>query len=243
MKKSLHKIFSSKLDKEMELAIYGHYGMAILLIPGVTDNYLEFEQEGLIDCFSHNLIFGSCQIYSVEGILDEIWRNNNKSNYDKSKRQFEFNAFLEDELVPAIHQHNNGPVPIMTFGVSNGAYFAANAYFRRPDIFTGTIAISGKYDLLQYTNGYFDENIYFNSPVHYLPNLNDNYYLTYLQNRPQVFLASGSGENEAPFFTTQLNDILKAKGIDCTTIIKNETYGHNFDSWKKILPEICSKIF
>ena len=43
---------------------------------------------------------------------------------------------------------------------------------------------------------FFDDNCYFNSPVHYLPNLSDEYWLSFLRSKHHVYLMTGTGENE-----------------------------------------------
>jgi esterase/lipase superfamily enzyme len=53
------------------------------------------------------------------------------------------------------------------------AFLSANAYFKHPDVFRGVIAMSGSYAVRSYLKGHYDDNVYFNNPVDYLPNLND----------------------------------------------------------------------
>lgn len=43
--------------------------------------------------------------------------------------------------------------------------------------------MSGDYNLQSYTQGYFDQDVYFNNPMAYLPNLNDDHTLSLLRNR------------------------------------------------------------
>ena len=47
--RSIHKIESAHLSKEVEIAAYGHYGCAILMFPSTTDDYLENEKNGIIE--------------------------------------------------------------------------------------------------------------------------------------------------------------------------------------------------
>jgi len=60
---------------------------------------------------------------------------------------------------------------ILTFGCSLGATHAANLFLRFPDIFDGTLALSGIYASEYGFGGYMDEEVYRNSPVHYIANL------------------------------------------------------------------------
>ena len=54
-----------------------------------------------------------------------------------------------------------------------------NLFLKRPDLINGVIAMSGVYDLTEYTKGYFDDQVYYNSPAHYLPNQENMYIFTF----------------------------------------------------------------
>src|SRR4030095_6168991 len=110
----------------------------------------------------------------------------------------QFNQYVMREVVPYIKNNTSESTGIITCGASLGALHAANMYFRRPDLFAGTIAMSGVYDLTSYTDGYWDEDVYFNSPMHYLEQLNDDQYLPKLQRSKHVHLLTGSGDYESP---------------------------------------------
>ena len=58
-------------------------------------------------------------------------------------------------------------------GASLGAYHAANLAFRHPDVISLFISLSGAFEISDFFDGYHDENIYFNSPYEYLPNMPD----------------------------------------------------------------------
>ena len=138
-------------------------------------------------------------------------------------------------MLPFILKDCGGAVPIVTCGASRGAFHAVNTYFRRPDIFLGTIAMSGSYNLENYSGGIHDDNCYYNSPVHYLPNLNDNYWMSFLLSRHHVYIVSGEGANENPDETRTLRDILNSKGIPNHTDTWSSKYDHNWESWKEML--------
>ena len=46
------------------------------------------------------------------------------------------------------------------------------------------MAMSGVYDLTEYTKGYFDDDVYFNSPAHYITNLTDHGILEQIRQEP-----------------------------------------------------------
>ena len=69
----------------------------------------------------------------------------------------------------------NDSARIGATGASFGAFHAANAVFRRPDLFDTLIAMSGFFDLgPSYLFGFGNDDVFFNNPTSYLPGLNGN---------------------------------------------------------------------
>lgn len=216
----------------MHVAVYGQYGIAILLFPTQTDSYLENEEKGLIASISESIEKGICRVYSIEGVNTESWLNKDIPHSERSKRHFEYNNYIVEEVFPFIFDNCGSPVPVMTCGASIGGYHAANTFFRRPDLFYGFIAMSATFDLMHYTGGYFDENCYFNSPLHYLSNMQDPYWLSYLRTRKHCYILSGSGEGEFPINSLNIQQVLKEKGIELLVDIWGADCKHDFDTWK-----------
>ncbi len=241
MQKEYFKWKSEYLNKEIEVASYGHYGTTILMFSSNTPNHKEIEENGFLESIYPMINSGRCRIFTVTNLQDECWLDDSKRSLLKSKRHFEFNKFIEEELVPNIFTECGGPVPIITAGASYGGFIAGNTFFRRPDLFIGTIAVSATFNIEYYSKDYFDENCYFNSPIHYLLNLNDNFWITFLMSRHHIYLASGSGENEFPNNTEQMGALLINKGLRCNTEIWGNEYGHNWDSWSKIFRYFISQ--
>ncbi len=233
-----HIIHSSHLNKIVDVKIYGHYGIALLIFPAFTDSCSEAEENGLIEAVTPFLKKGKCRIFSISTVNQESWLNDSLSNEEKSQKHHDFNNFVVEELIHEIYSHCGGPIPILTVGADIGAFHAANTYFRRPDIFLGCIAMSGFYSIENLAKDYFDSNCYFNSPVHYLPNLNDNYWLSFLMSKKHTYLLSGSGDGEQPGNTNHFSEILKSKNIPHVIDIWNQDWGHNWKSWSAMLAKV-----
>ena len=69
--------------------------------------------------------------------------------------------------------------------------------------------MSGSYDVRSYLKDYYDDNVYFNNPVDYLSNLNDDHYLPLLRKADAIMIMSGQGNYEAPERSRTLSDILQ----------------------------------
>jgi len=92
-----------------------------------------------------------------------------------------FDRYVTDEVLPLIRKDSgDDDARPLTTGASLGAFLAANAYFKHPDLFRAVIAMSGSYDVRSYLKGFYDDNVYF-TPGDYLPNLNDDHYLPLLR--------------------------------------------------------------
>ena len=116
-----------------------------------------------------------------------------------------------------MQDRNPNPCTI-SHGCSLGAYHAANLAFRHPHLFQKLSAFSGRYDLTLQTesfsdlfSGHYDDNIYYHTPTHFLPNLTDEERLQHLRNMDIVLVIG----KEDPFLANNhyLSQILQAKGI------------------------------
>jgi len=235
MKREIHRWYSPNLYREIEVAVYGHYGYALLMFPTAGADYLEYERFGLFDRVSHLVNSGKFKIYSINTVNNESWLNRRVAPRYKSLWQQAYNRYITDELVPFIHLHSHGLVPIVTAGASLGAYHAVNQLMRRPDIFAGTLGMSGSYDLKDYSDGYFDDLVYFNSPVDFMKNNYDEHSLNMLRNR-RIVIAAGQGNYEKPSASVEFSNILHGKGIGHKLDLWGHDMTHDWPTWYKMFP-------
>jgi esterase/lipase superfamily enzyme len=243
MHRKIHGWHSAALHKHMEIAIYGHYGFALLMFPTAAADYLEYERFYVIDALTPLISAGKLKAFSINSINNESWLNSNIPPPYRAIRHQQFNQYVCEEVVPFVKHHCSQDTPIITTGASFGAFHAANQLFRRPDLFEGTIAMSGTYDLKSYTNGYYDDNCYFNSPVDYLPNLNDEWHLSRLRSKKHIYILSGQGDWEKPERSVQLGNILAAKGIPHYVDLWGHDVPHDWPTWRKMLSHVIGSRF
>ena len=243
MNRQLTSWFSPSLQKEMPLAIYGHYGFALLLIPTAAADYLEYERFQLLDSIRPYIESGKVKVFSIDSINNESWMNNSMDPRHKAVRHQQWNQYVFSEVIPFIRTHTSDDTPIITAGASFGALHSANLFFKRPDLINGCIAMSGVYDLTEYTKGYFDEDVYFNSPCHYLPNLTDHNILEQVRKSHHIHLLSGSGDYEDPDAARRLSGILYNKGIWYELDIWGKDMTHDWPTWRAMLPHYLATRF
>ena len=82
---------------------------------------------------------------------------------------------------------------------------------------------------------YYDENVYFNNPVDYLPNLNDDSFLPMLQHKHHIYILTGQGDFENPDASRRLAGILAGKGIPHELDIWGFDMPHDWPTWRAML--------
>ena len=242
MVREIHQWYSPALQKEMPIATYGHYGFALLMIPTAAADFLEYERFELIDHLAPMIDAGKIKVFSVNSINTESWMNKGMEGAHKAIRQNQFNEYIFNEVVPFIQTHTSRETPIVTTGASFGALHAMNVFLKRPDLFRGVIAMSGVYDLMEYTDGYYDEQVYFNSPIHYIPNLTDHETLEKIRTGKMV-IASGSGSHEDPEANRRFSGVLHSKSIPHDLEIWADDIHHDWPTWRKMLPYFIDSKF
>ncbi|HQY04745.1 MAG TPA: alpha/beta hydrolase-fold protein [Lacunisphaera sp.] len=243
MHRELHQWHSPSLNKPMEVAVYGQYGFALLMFPTAAADYLEYERFHVIDAIAPYINSGRCKVFSINSINNESWLNDSMHPRHKAIRHQQFNAYVTGEVLPFIHSHCGGRVLTIATGASFGALHSANTLFRRPDLIDGCIAMSGSYDLKDYTKGYWDEDVYFNSPIDYLPGLNDEGTLAHLRAKKHIYFVSGQGSYEKPSSSVDIGLILGHKGIPHEVSLWGHDVNHDWPWWRKMLPHYLGTKF
>ncbi len=243
MRREITSWFSPALGKEMPVASYGHYGFAVLLVPTAAADYLEYERFDLIQALEPMINEGKFRVFSIDSINKESWLNYQMEPAHRAIRHNQYNEYFFNEVVPFIRNVASNETFIYTAGASFGALHAMNLFLKRPDIINGAISMSGVYDLTEYTRGYWDEQVYFNSPIHYIPNLSDPFFLDKIKASHHIHIYTGSGEYEEPDASARFASVLFNKGIWCNLDIWGADVRHDWPAWRAMMPYILGTKF
>jgi esterase/lipase superfamily enzyme len=124
-----------------------------------------------------------------------------------------------------------------------GGYHAANVVFRHPDAFDGLIALSGLYQLGLFVGDDDSEPVYLNSPLRYLPNLDDPRFLERLREaKLAIVVGQGAWEDDMLADTRALRDVLAAKGIPAIVDEWGHDVNHDWPWWRKMLPHYLERL-
>ena len=243
MERRITSWFSQNLQMEMPLVAYGYAGQTLLMLPTAAADYLEYERFYLVDAIKPFIEQGRIRAYSINSVNRWSLLNEQMPPHLKAELLTRYDRYITEEVLPLICSENKeADARPITTGASLGAFLAANEYFKHPDLFRGVIAMSGGYDIRSYLKGHYDDNVYFNNPLEYLPNLNDEHYLPILQQSDSIYILSGQGAYEDPERSKQLSDILKGKEIPHHLELWGADVNHDWPWWRKMLPHVLGKI-
>ncbi len=179
---------SPRLERDMDLLVFGHAGARVVVFPSSMGRFYEWEDRGMIGALGRQLEQGHLQLYCVDSVDEQSWYATWKHPADRARYHARYDAYVRHEVVP-LTQANPNPF-LMTAGASFGAYHAVTFALRYPDIVSRTIGLSGLYDIREQTDGYSDEAVYAFNPADFILGEHDRDRLHHLH-RQDIILAIG----------------------------------------------------
>ncbi len=237
-----HKWWSDHLYQDMEIKIYGHGGQPVLVFPAQAGRFFEFEDFGMVTGVSNYIEEGQFTFYTVDSVDAQSWANLSIHPAERARRHEQYDQYIQNEVIPFI-SHRSTKQKVLTTGCSMGGYHAANFFFRHPDTYNGMISLSGLFTLRHFIGDFMDETAYFNSPLNYLFNLNDPWYLDqYRKSQIIACVGQGAWEDEMRVEAGALKTILDAKHVPNWIDFWGQDVNHDWPWWRKQLPYYLSKI-
>ena len=239
MNREYHKWFSPNLNRDMELLVFGHGGAKVLVFPTRGGRFFEYEDMRMVQQIQHKIERGQLQLYCIDSVDTESFYCYWAHPSGRIQRHIQYEEYVLREVLPFMAEKNAHPCTI-SHGCSLGAYHAANIAFRHPHLFQKLCAFSGRYDLTlnveifsDLLDGFYNQDVYFNTPSHFLPNLDCNQKLHDLRSMDIVMVIG----REDPFLDNNLHlsEILKNKGIEHHLAIWSER-AHRGYYWRKMVP-------
>lgn len=229
MKEELKKWYSPSLSKEIETLVFGHSGYPMILFPTSMGRYYENKDFGLIDSISNFVREGKIKVYCPDSVDSLSWYNKNIAPADRVKNHIWYDKYLLEELVPAA-KHETDHQKVIMAGCSFGGYHAANFAFRHPWTVSHLFSMSGTFDIKSQLDDFYNDDVYFNNPVDYLPDARN----------PELWnLKIVLGTSDRDICKTdneQMSAILKNKNINHWLDIRQNA-DHDWSIWRDMLPE------
>ncbi len=236
MQKDVTRWYTPRLEQDVQVVRWGDYGTPVLLFPTAGGDAEEVERFHLIRVLEPLIEGGRIKVYSTDSVAGSAWISGSHSAEFCSLLQNRFDEFVYEEVASAIRSDcNSDDIEIITAGASIGAFNAVATVCRHPDAYKLAIGMSGTYDLSKYLDGRMNQDFYFSSPLHYLPNL-EGPQLAMLQKR-LILLPSGEGDYEDIGESWRIASVLGAKGVPNRVDPWGPEWRHDWDTWREMLPK------
>ena len=238
------KEYSQNLNRDMEFKVYGHSGRPMLVFPCQNGTFYEFEDRKMTDLAAPYIESGRLQIFTCDSNDINSWsRVDDWDNRDRIIQQERYYNYIVGELCPRIFDINaegNGYYAngILTMGCSMGASHAVNFLLRRPDIFSGCIALSGAYNARLFFPDYMDDLVYANSPVDYIEGMSYDHPYVEMYRHRDIIICCGRGAWEHPMQedSARMKELFDYKNIPAWVDFWGPDVAHDWPWWEKQFP-------
>jgi esterase/lipase superfamily enzyme len=233
--------FSDRLQQPISLARWGHFGTPVLVFPTAGGDAEEIERNHLVAACAGLVDSGRIKLYSCDSIAGQAMVAGSGSPAYRMWLLNRFHECIMNEVVPAIHADLAGQQPpIVVAGASIGAFNALAVLCRYPHAFGTAIGMSGTYELGRFFDGEFNDDLYFSSPLHFLPNL-EGAQLEILRSRFAI-LASGEGAWEDIGESWLAAGELGSKGVPNRVDPWGPEWEHDWATWRTMLPKYLDEV-
>jgi len=241
MHREYHSWHSPYLGRDMELLLFVHSGARVIVFPTRAGRFYDYENWGLIAALKDKINHGLLQICCIDSIDAESFYCDWCPPKDRIARHKQYESYILKEVISFTRARNPDSL-LIAHGCSMGAYHAVNIAMRHPRLFHRVIAFSGRYDLTRGVgcfrdlfDGYYDEDVYFHNPSHFVPNISDPELLDYIR-RMHVTIAIGEADS---FLENNLQfcDVLHEKGLKPSFHIWSGE-AHRARYWREMLASV-----
>ena len=223
--------FSPRLDRDMDLLIFGHAGARVIVFPSSMGRFFEWEDQGMIAALGDQIERGWLQLYCVDSVDSESWYAKYKHPADRAFWHSRYDAYIRDEVLPLTQSRNPDPY-LITTGASFGAYHALTFALRYPHLVSRAIGLSGVYDIREVTDGYTDQHVYPYNPAEFILGETDPERVAAMH-RLNIVLAIGQDDSlrgNSEYFSGRL----WSKGIGNALRIW-DGWAHDWPYWRQMI--------
>jgi esterase/lipase superfamily enzyme len=238
--KTVERWFSDRLQHELTVARWGHFGTPVLVLPTAGGDAEEIERHKLVTACDGLLDAGRIKIYSVDSVAGRAMASATGSPEHRMWLMNQFHQAVRHEVVPAIHTDLGVEQRVVAAGASIGAFNAVALLCRFPDAFDAAIGMSGTYRLQRFLEGAWSDDLFYSSPLDFLPGL-EGQHLELLRQR-RVILASGEGAHEDIGESWAMAEVLGNKGVPNRVDSWGPEVEHDWPTWWRMLPQYLDEL-
>jgi esterase/lipase superfamily enzyme len=216
----------------MEMLVFGHAGLPAVVFPTSQGRYYEFEDRGMVEAIRWKIDNGEVQLFCVDSVDAESWYNRNVGPRWRIARHVQYDDYIVHEVIPLVKQLNWSPKRA-AIGCSFGGFHAVTMALRHPDVFTSFLSMSGAFDMGSFLGGYYDQDVYFNQPTHFLPGMSDPWFLD--RYRQNTYVLATGVQDQCWDQNERLARIFREKGLPVRLDVWGDNAGHDWPWWQRMV--------
>ena len=220
------------------MLVFGHSGISIIVFPTSMGRFFEYEDRGMVGAIRDVIEQGRVQLYCVDSVDSESWYNYGAHPRCRILRHVQFDHYVMNEAIPFVKSKNSSEKLFVT-GCSFGGYHAVNFALKHPEQVDSCISLSGSFDIKPFIAGYYDDDCYFNNPMDFLPNLNNDWYLNLYRNKVGFILATGEWD-VCLDANLKLSRLLHSKGVKHWLDVWGDHTKHDWPWWHMMIRKYLS---
>ena len=110
MNREYHKWWSDRLQRDMELLVFGHAGAKVLVFPSRLGRFYEYEKLGLVHALKHKIEQGLLQLYCIDSIDAESFYCDWAHPHGRIQRHIDYEEYILNEVLPFMDGKNQHEV-------------------------------------------------------------------------------------------------------------------------------------
>ena len=216
------------------MLVFGDSGYPVILFPTTLGSYNECKDMKLVESARYFVEQGKIQIYCVDAINDHSWYNKKVHPSVRVKNHSWYDKMLLEEVVDKV-RFNTPSGKVCVAGPSFGGFMAGNFAFRHPERVSHLLSMSGSFNITSFMDGHYDDNVYFNNPVDFVPGMN----------HPDLWkmkIILGTSEWDiCKKFNDEMSKILTDKKVDHWLDVRG-WIEHDWPLWREMFPHYLSML-
>jgi esterase/lipase superfamily enzyme len=155
MKKCHYKWWSPRLERDMELLVFGERGARVMVFPTRCGRFYDYEDFGMLQSVRERIEAGHLQLYCLDSVDSEALYAQKMPGPARIARHQRYEDYVLAEVLPLSEELNRSSY-LMAHGCSLGGYHAVNITLRHPQLFKKAVALSGRFDLTRNVEDFRD---------------------------------------------------------------------------------------
>jgi esterase/lipase superfamily enzyme len=225
---------SPALGRKAHVWCFGEVGRPVVVFPSNAGVAHEWQQSGMVEALGPFLAAGQIKLYCPESNISRTFSGHGRLE-ERMARHQAYERFVLETLVPFIRADSRSPdARMVAAGCSMGALYSALFALKYPEVFRSAVCMSGRYRGSSFVRGGYSEEVYFNDPLAFVPNL-EGAALERVRRNTHLTLVVGRGAFEGRCLpeTLELGSWLERKGIPHHMGVWGQDSRHEYTWWRR----------